>query len=175
MASSSIIRRVIIPRRSKRVPKDLCTTEIGNNDRHVVGQEVQSRKTSDEHNSDIAEMMSNQESNAAISSNDMDNSVARGVTRKRNAEDYSLKSRKKGTAARNKSFEGRCKQLIDFIDEFGHCNVPKKYSVNPSLGSWCSTMRSTYNEIQQGQIPKRNLAEVRIERLEEIGFKWELR
>ena len=72
---------------------------VGNNDRHVVGQEAQSRKTSDEHNSDIAEMMSNQESNAAISSNDMDNSVARGVTRKRNAEDYSLKSRKKGTAA----------------------------------------------------------------------------
>jgi hypothetical protein len=29
MASSTIKRRVIIPRRSKRVPKGLCTTEIG--------------------------------------------------------------------------------------------------------------------------------------------------
>jgi hypothetical protein len=39
-------------------------------------------------------MMSNHESNATIISNDMDNSTARGVTRKRNAEDSSLKSRK---------------------------------------------------------------------------------
>ena len=104
-------------------PKGLCTTEIGegsfdqdggghnidmavvgNNDRHVVGQEVQSRKTSDEHNSDSAEMMSNQESNAAIMLNDMDNSTGRGVTRKRNADDSSTKSRK-GTAARTGSFE----------------------------------------------------------------------
>ena len=102
-SSSTIKRRVIIPRRSKRVPEGLCTTEIGegsifeqdgggqnidmaavgNNDRRVVGQEVQSRKTSDEHNSVNAEMMSNQESNAAIRSNDMNNSTARGITRKR--------------------------------------------------------------------------------------------
>jgi hypothetical protein len=69
------------------------------------------------------------------------------------------------------TFEQRCHDLEALKSKFGYCYVPKKYSVNPSLGSWCSTMRSTYNEIQQGQIPKRNLAEVRIERLEEIGFK----
>ena len=85
--------------------------------------------------------------------------------------DFSLKSRKKGTAARNKSFEGRCKQLIDFIDEFGHCNVPKKYSVDPSLGTWCSKTRCAYNQIQQGKTPERNLTQHQIERLEEIGVK----
>ena len=171
MASSSMKIRVIIPQRSKRVPKGLCTTEIGegsfyqdggghnvdmaavgNNDRHVVGQEVQSRKTSDECNSDIAEMMFNQESNVAIRPNDMDDSTARGVTKKRNVEDSSSnKKRMKGTSARNESFEGRYKQLIDFIDEFGHCHVPCKYPVNPSLGEWCSKMRVAYKKIQQGQ------------------------
>ena len=183
-----------MPRQSKRVPEDLCTTEIvkgsffdqdggghnidmaavGNNDRHVVGQEAQSRKTSDEHNSDIVEMMSNQKSDAAIRLSVMDSSTARGGTRKRNGEDFSLKSgRKKGKVSRNESFEGRCKQLVDFVDKFGHCHVPYKYLVNPSLGRWCSTMRSAYNKIQQGQTPKINLTQVQIERLEEIGFKWE--
>jgi hypothetical protein len=196
MASSSIKRRVIIPRRSKRVPEDLCTTEIvkgsffdqdggghnidmaavGNNDRHVVGQEAQSRKTSDEHNSDIVEMMSNQKSDAAIRLSVMDSSTARGGTRKRNGEDFSLKSgRKKGKVSRNESFEGRCKQLVDFVDKFGHCHVPYKYLVNPSLGRWCSMMRSAYNKIQQGQTPQINLTQVQIERLEKIGFKWNLR
>jgi len=97
--------------------------------------------------------MTNQDSSAAIRSKDIDNSTARRVTvtRKRNAEDSSFdRSRKKGTAAITESFEGRCKQLIDFIDEFGHCNISCKYSVIPSLGQWCSTMRYSYNRIQQG-------------------------
>ena len=185
-----------MPRQSKRVPEDLCTTEIvkgsffdqdggghnidmaavGNNDRHVVGQEAQSRKTSDEHNSDITEMMSNQKSDAAIRLSVMDSSTARGGTRKRNGEDFSLKSgRKKGKVSINESFEGRFKQLVDFVDKFGHCHVPYKYLVNPSLGRWCSMMRSAYNKIQQGQTPQINLTQVQIERLEKIGFKWNLR
>ena len=108
--STTIKRKVTIPRRSKRVPKGLCD-----------------------------QVMTNQDSSAAI-----DNITAREVTvtRKRNAEDSSFESRrKKGTVARTGSFEGRCKQLIDFIDEFGHCHVPCKYSANPSLGNWCGTMR----------------------------------
>ena len=92
--------------------------------------------------------------------------------RKRNAEDSSFKSRKKGTAARHESFEGRYKQLIDFIDEFGHCNVPWTFSANPSLGHWCGVKRCSYNQIQQGQTPRNDLTQDQIERLEKIGFKW---
>jgi len=59
---------------------------------HVLGQEVQSRKTSDGHNIDNAGgMMTDPDSSAAIRPKDMDNSIARGVTRKRNAEDSSFK------------------------------------------------------------------------------------
>ena len=82
--SSSIQRTVIIPRRSKRVPEGLCDQAI-----------------------------SNPGISAAIRSKDIDDSTARGFTRKRNVEDSSSKSRKKGT--RTESFEGRCKQIIDFI------------------------------------------------------------
>jgi hypothetical protein len=107
-------------------------------------------------------MMSNHESNATIISNDMDNSTARGVTRKRNAEDASLKSRKKGKVSRNDSFEGRCKQLIDFTNKFGHCHVPWKYSVDPSLWNWCRDTRYNYNKIQQGQKPRKKLTQDQI-------------
>ena len=207
MASSSIQRKVILPRRPKMIPTDLCATEggkgnadqdgeghtinkaeVSNNDRqvgknidkaavqnsdcYIVGHKVQNRKTSDRHNSDDAGVMTNPDSSAGIRSKDMDNSTETGVTRKRNAEDSSNKSRKKGTAARTKRFEGRFKQLIDFIDEFGHCNVPVKYSVDPSLGQWCINTRCAYKKIQQGQTTDRILTQDQIERLEEIGFKW---
>ena len=33
-------------------------------------------------------------------------------------------------------------------------------------------MRYSYNKIEKGQIPRRNLTQDQIERLEEIGFKW---
>ena len=145
MASSiTIKRRVIIPQRSKGIPEDL-----------------------------FDKAMTNQESNAAIRSNDMCNSTTREVTRKRNTEDSSFTSRKKVKRI-TESFEGRCKQLIDFKGKFGHCNIPQKYSVNPSLGKWCDTMRYIYNKIKQGPKPERNLTQDQIERLEEIGFKWKL-
>ena len=181
--SSGIKRRDIMPRRSKRVPKGLYATEIGEGGvdqdggghKFGIGEEVESKMTIDGHNSDNAGMITNLDSSATIRSKDCDNSTARGVTRERNAEDSS-KSRKKGTAARTDSFERRCKQLIDFIDEFGHCHVhTRKFSADPSLGEWCSAMRYAYNKIQQGQTPRRNLTQDQIERLEGIGFKWKLK
>ena len=72
------------------------------------------------------------------------------------------------------TFEQRCCNLEVFKSEFGHCNVPCKYSVNLSLGNWCGEMRCSYNQRQQGQTPKRNLTQDQIEHLEEIGFKWKL-
>ena len=61
-------------------------------------------------------------------------------------------------------FKERCRELIAFKEEFGHCNVTQKYACNPSLGKWCSTLRTTYN--------KNKLSHDRIDRLEKIGFKW---
>jgi hypothetical protein len=70
MASLSIKGKVIVPRRSKRIPEGLCD-----------------------------QMLANEDSSVAIRSKDIDNSTEKGVTRKSNAEDASNKSRKKGTAA----------------------------------------------------------------------------
>jgi len=72
-------------------------------------------------------------------------------------------------------FEQRCRDIEAFKSEFGHCNVKRNNSADPSLGRWCKNARYSYNKIQQGQIPKSNLTQDQIDRLEEIGFKWNLK
>jgi len=66
----------------------------------------------------------------------------------------------------------RCRELMAFKEEFGHCNTPHKFANNPSLGHWCMT--AAYNIIQQGMTMNCNLPQDRIERLEEIGFQWQV-
>ena len=87
------------------------------------------------------------------------------------------RTRKKVKSAKTQSttgFDERCNQLLQFKDKFGHCNVPYKYVNNPSLGKWCSKIRTAYKKIQKGLKVDRNLSPDRIERLEEIGFQWQV-
>ena len=62
---------------------------------------------------------------------------------------------------KNLSFEESCEQLINFRAEFGHCDIPRKYSVDPSLGQWCwcSKIRNAFNQIKHGKPAERNLSE----------------
>ena len=71
----------------------------------------------------------------------------------------------------DEAFEKRCRELIAFKEEFGHCNVPRSYAMNPSLGRWCGNMRSAYKNIHKGMKTNYNLSQDRIEHLEEIGFQ----
>ena len=57
---------------------------------------------------------------------------------------------------------------------FGHCIVPRSYSKDPSLGRWYSTLRYTYRQIQKGNSTSFTLNQARIERLEGIGFRWNI-
>jgi response regulator of citrate/malate metabolism len=70
------------------------------------------------------------------------------------------------------TFEKHCRDLIVFKERFGNCAVPQRYANNPQLGKWCDHMRTAYKTIQKGMKPHRNLSQDRIDRLEEIGFKW---
>jgi len=72
----------------------------------------------------------------------------------------------------DKIFETRCRELIAFKEEFGHCDVPTKYTANRTLGTWCNHVRTAYKSIQKGVKPTANLTQDRMARLEEIGFNW---
>ncbi|WP_257616748.1 DEAD/DEAH box helicase [Chlamydia suis] len=65
--------------------------------------------------------------------------------------------------------DGWCEQfgaLLDFREEHGHCRVPQRYPKNPQLALWVCVQRRCFK--------KGKLAEDKIERLEEIGFVWDV-
>ena len=71
-------------------------------------------------------------------------------------------------ALHNDVFEQHCAELEAFKEEFGHCNVSYDYKDNPSLGLWCSRVKTAYQRIQK----KKGKTSRILSRLEEIGFQW---
>ncbi|KAL3778987.1 hypothetical protein ACHAWO_009184 [Cyclotella atomus] len=56
-------------------------------------------------------------------------------------------------------------ELKEFIQEFGHANVPPTYSINPQLGKWVENTRGKHN---RGELP-----DDRVNELAEAGFNFE--
>ena len=71
-------------------------------------------------------------------------------------------------------FDDWCKQLLQFKEEFGHCNATRSNSKNPSLANWCNNIRSAYKKIQEGGNPICSLSPDIIERLDKMGFQWKI-
>jgi hypothetical protein len=57
-------------------------------------------------------------------------------------------------------------RLMTYKEEFSHDNVPNRYAGKPALGRWVSTQRAHKKEGELGSD--------RIEKLDEIGFTWDL-
>jgi hypothetical protein len=58
--------------------------------------------------------------------------------------------------------------LVQYKSKFGDCRVPqKKYAKNPLLGSWVLRQRRKFK--------KKSLSDDQIERLNKVGFEWEVR
>ena len=75
----------------------------------------------------------------------------------------------------DEGFEEKCSALIVFKNKHGHCNVPGKYPDNPALGRWCNTMRAAYSQLKKGIKPAHRISQDRIEKLEDIGFRWKIK
>lgn len=63
-----------------------------------------------------------------------------------------------------KSWEERFRELRNFRQRFGHCQVPAMWTENTPLGSWVRHQRVLH---QHGKLPARQR-----ERLDELGFCW---
>ncbi|GFH51519.1 hypothetical protein CTEN210_07995 [Chaetoceros tenuissimus] len=70
------------------------------------------------------------------------------------------------------TFEKRCVQLEAYKKMYGHCDIPRSFTADPSLRKWCENMRMAYSCIRQGKATRYNLPQSRIDRLEKIGFRW---
>lgn len=70
----------------------------------------------------------------------------------------------------------KVRELKDFREIYGHCNVPMFYNDNPDLRSWVDEQRNLYqqhllyNRNSSGSEPPYLAEKIRI--LEEIGFDW---
>lgn len=67
-----------------------------------------------------------------------------------------------------KKWNANFQKLLDFKTANGHCNVPLKYKADVPLGRWVSKQREDF----RGQGLVKPMSEVRIARLNEIGFCW---
>lgn len=74
-----------------------------------------------------------------------------------------------------KSFQERLQDLMKFKERHGHCNVPRRYGPDKSLGVWCNNIRYSYRQLQEGKHPHNSISEDDIRRLDEIGFQWKLK
>ena len=83
----------------------------------------------------------------------------------------------------SKSWEKRFEELIFFLQENGHCNVPRNYG---SLGNWVQKQRLSYkvylaNKSRNGNImkvgynsPPPPLSKEQVELLDSVGFIWDV-
>jgi hypothetical protein len=65
----------------------------------------------------------------------------------------------------------RFKELVDFKDAVGHCNVPNVFPANPKLAQWVKRQRYQHKPKIQGKPSA--LTENRQRVLEDIGFVWD--
>lgn len=63
----------------------------------------------------------------------------------------------------------RYTELKEFRDKNGHCNVPKVYSSNPSLGYWVNEQRFQYRRLMKKKTSYMNKDKIRM--LNELDFK----
>ncbi|CAJ1935228.1 unnamed protein product [Cylindrotheca closterium] len=64
------------------------------------------------------------------------------------------------------TWESRFKDLVQFKQEHGHCNVPRRYKANPKLGVWVCSVRQ--------QMARGTLNKAKMERLNELDFQWRI-
>eukprot|EP00538_Stauroneis_constricta_P012921 CAMPEP_0119559046 /NCGR_PEP_ID=MMETSP1352-20130426/11777_1 /TAXON_ID=265584 /ORGANISM="Stauroneis constricta, Strain CCMP1120" /LENGTH=589 /DNA_ID=CAMNT_0007606601 /DNA_START=224 /DNA_END=1993 /DNA_ORIENTATION=- len=62
-------------------------------------------------------------------------------------------------------------ELVVFHDLHGHCQVPNKYSANPTLAGWTKRQRYQYKNKRDGK--PSTMTDERVTALEKLGFIWE--
>lgn len=103
-------------------------------------------------------------------------SLGNPVVQHQHAQEEQTKSKKSRRKPRIfKTFQERFDELIEYKREHGHCNVPRRYGPDKSLGVWCNNIRYSFRQLQGGKHPHNFISEEDIRRLDEIGFQWKLK
>ena len=86
--------------------------------------------------------------------------------------DIEFDFQKQSTSPTSKvTWDIRYNELLNFVKENGHCNVPFQYQENPKLGYWANLQRKNYKGLKLNKLDP-NLSYRRFKALEQIGFQW---
>ena len=72
---------------------------------------------------------------------------------------------------RDKQWNIMFKRLQDFRHQYGHCNVPQGYTLDPELATWVKNQRQAYRYMLDKKTTKR-ISPDRVTRLNHVGFEW---
>jgi hypothetical protein len=70
-------------------------------------------------------------------------------------------------------WDKRFQELVDYKNEHGDVRVPQHYQANKTLGKWVAKQREQYKLLMRGE--HSFLTADRLERLEQIGFVWQVK
>lgn len=77
----------------------------------------------------------------------------------------------KTPSRKQESWNAHYRNLKQYQDVMGNCNVPVSY---PSLGKWVNFQRTGYKRMQEGSKNTLGMTQERVELLNEIGFTWKV-
>ena len=81
----------------------------------------------------------------------------------------SVKSAPKSRFKEGKWLESLAK-VVKYKEEYGNCNVPRKWKIDPTLGEWVHFQRRQFRLRQLGR--RNHMTDERIRKLEAVGFEW---
>lgn len=84
----------------------------------------------------------------------------------------STKKSADGVVDIHENFDGYIQDLLNFKAEHGHCGV--RFHLDKKLYQWCEKVRQTYKNQECGIIFSTMLSPTQIDRLNEIGFIWNM-
>jgi len=70
----------------------------------------------------------------------------------------------------NDTWNQRYKELMEYKQEHGNCDVPQQYNANKQLRMWVNNQRHQCRLLEQGI--KTSMTEEKLDKLKEIGFTW---
>lgn len=70
----------------------------------------------------------------------------------------------------NATWLDRWNELLQFVQQHGHSNVPTNYLPNKRLSIWVKCQRRQYKLYRKGY--RSNMTTDRIEKLDAVGFVW---
>ena len=76
------------------------------------------------------------------------------------------------------TWDNRLKELAEFREKFGHCNVTSNHPENPELATWIKCQRRQYKLFWADSKKKKAASSMTVERmnaLNELGFSWKVR